>query len=147
MVNIVLPSVKVIGYTWARHDNMDMLPDPAAFAMEHIAEFAGRACYQSFDKPNPLTARNWDYLENIISLGHESVLEHNPVTFYITGVSRAFTHELIRHRLLSYSQQSQRYVDESEANIVIPPAITDPDMREAFCCHMEACLFQYHTTV
>ncbi|WXX38233.1 FAD-dependent thymidylate synthase [Corynebacterium hesseae] len=91
---------------------------------EDLVEFAGRACYQSFHKPNPATAENADYIANIIAQGHESVLEHATVTFYLTGVSRALTHELIRHRHLSYSQMSQRFVDESEANIVMPPAIS-----------------------
>ncbi|TRX43708.1 FAD-dependent thymidylate synthase [Corynebacterium guaraldiae] len=91
---------------------------------EDLIEFAGRACYQSFHKPNPKTAENADYIANIIAQGHESVLEHATVTFYLTGVSRALTHELIRHRHLSYSQMSQRFVDESEANIVMPPAIS-----------------------
>ena len=54
--------------------------------------------------------------------GHGSIAEHASATFYITGVSRAFTHELVRHRHLSFSQLSQRFVDESEANIVLPPA-------------------------
>ena len=53
---------------------------------------------------------------------HWSIAEHASATFYITGVSRALTHELVRHRHLSYSQLSQRFVDESDANIVIPPA-------------------------
>ena len=90
---------------------------------QDILEFAGRACYQSFHKPNPATRNQSNYLENILIQGHESVLEHGSATFYITGVSRALTHELIRHRHLSYSQMSQRFVDESEAKMVMPPAI------------------------
>lgn len=87
------------------------------------AEFAGRACYQSWQRPNPKTAANEGYLRNIISVGHFSVLEHSAVTFYITGVSRSFTHELVRHRHLSYSQLSQRYVDESDTEFVVPPLV------------------------
>lgn len=90
---------------------------------QDVLEFAGRACYQSFHKPNPATLNQSNYLENIIEQGHESVLEHGSATFYLTGVSRALTHELIRHRHLSYSQLSQRFVDESEAKMVMPPAI------------------------
>lgn len=90
---------------------------------QDVLEFAGRACYQSFHKPNPATRSQSNYLENILIQGHESVLEHGSATFYITGVSRALTHELIRHRHLSYSQLSQRFVDESEAKMVMPPAI------------------------
>lgn len=93
---------------------------------EDLIEFAGRACYQSFNKPNPATRRNEDYLRRtLFEQGHWSIAEHATATLYFTGVSRAFTHELIRHRHLSYSQLSQRFVDESEANIVIPPAVTE----------------------
>lgn len=92
---------------------------------DSLAEFAGRSCYQSFSRPNPKTAKNEDYLANILRQGHESVLEHASASFYIEGISRACTHEIIRHRHLSYSQLSQRFVDESEAEIVCPPAIAE----------------------
>ena len=97
--------------------------DPDAGDAQQLVEFAGRACYQSFHKPNPATAKNGDYIARTLhEQKHWSIAEHATATFYITGVSRAFTHELIRHRHLSYSQLSQRFVDESDANIVIPPA-------------------------
>lgn len=90
---------------------------------ETLTTFAGRACYQSFHRPNHKTADDGDYLRRtVFDQGHGSIAEHASATFYITGVSRAFTHELIRHRHLSFSQLSQRFVDESEANIVLPPA-------------------------
>lgn len=92
-----------------------------------LGEFAGRACYQAWELANPKTANNQGYLDNIISQGHFSVLEHSSVTFYIEGVSRSLTHELIRHRHLSYSELSQRYVDVENAPIVTPPAIRDGD--------------------
>jgi len=82
---------------------------------EALAEFAGRACYQSWKKPNPSTATNAGYLKHILEVGHLSVLEHGSVTFYLTGISRSLTHELIRHRHFSYSQLSQRYVPERDA--------------------------------
>lgn len=91
-------------------------------AADWLAEFAGRACYQSFDRPNPATATNRAYLANILCQQHESVLEHASATFYITGVSRALTHELIRHRHLSFSQLSQRYVTD-DGQAVTPPTI------------------------
>ncbi len=87
-----------------------------------LAEFAGRACYQSWKKPNPATATNAGYLAHILEVGHLSVLEHGTVTFYLTGVSRSFTHELIRHRHFSYSQLSQRYVPERTRRMVEPDA-------------------------
>lgn len=88
---------------------------------EVLSEFAGRSCYQSWDKPNPKTASTADYIANIIKQEHYSVLEHASATFYIEGVSRALTHELIRHRHLSYSELSQRFVDITEADVVYPP--------------------------
>ena len=90
-----------------------------------MVEFAGRACYQSWSKPNPKTATNAGYLRHIIDVGHFSVLEHASVSFYITGISRSCTHELIRHRHFSYSQLSQRYVPENESQIVVPPGLED----------------------
>lgn len=90
---------------------------------DDLAEFAGRSCYESYNRPNPETATNEAYLANIIKQKHFSVLEHASATFYITGISRALTHELIRHRHLSYSQLSQRFVDSKNAKVIIPPAI------------------------
>lgn len=97
-----------------------------------LVEFAGRSCYQSWQRPNPATATNEGYLANILKQGHFSVLEHASATFYVQGVSRALTHELIRHRHLSYSQLSQRFVNEGgrEDNLVLPPAAHD-DMAAA----------------
>jgi thymidylate synthase (FAD) len=96
-----------------------------------LVEFAGRACYQSWSKPNPKTATNAGYLRHVIDVGHLSVLEHASVSFYITGISRSCTHELIRHRHFSYSQLSQRYVPENESQIVVPPGLEDdPELRQ-----------------
>ena len=94
-----------------------------------LLEFAGRACYQSWSKPNPRTASNTDYIKHIIDVGHFAVLEHASVSFYITGISRSCTHELIRHRHFSFSQLSQRYVPEDDARVVLPPGLEDdPDL-------------------
>jgi len=98
-----------------------------------LAEFAGRACYQSWRKPNPATATNAGYLRHILEVGHLSVLEHGTVSFYLTGVSRSLTHELIRHRHFSYSQLSQRYVPERSAAMVEPDVIArDPELHQLF---------------
>ena len=101
--------------------------DTDADGGEALVEFAGRACYQSWSKPNPKTATNAGYLRHIIDVGHFSVLEHASVSFYISGISRSCTHELIRHRHFSYSQLSQRYVPENESRIVVPPGIEDDE--------------------
>jgi thymidylate synthase (FAD) len=92
---------------------------------EQLIEVGGRVCYMSFG-----TARrrktNADYIGHLLEVGHGSVLEHAVWNFIITGVSRSFTHELIRHRAgFGYSQLSQRYVDESTSDFVEPDCIAD----------------------
>src|ERR1700742_426186 len=109
-----------------------------------LAEFAGRACYQSWTKPNPSTATNAGYLHHILEVGHLSVLEHGTVTFYLSGGSRALTHELIRHRHFSYSQLSQRYVPEKDAAMVEPEVIAaDPALHEKFVAATDAAVLAY----
>ena len=96
---------------------------------ERLAEFAGRLCYMS--QKNPASRPTREYLENIKKQGHGSVLEHANYSILVEGVSRSLTHELVRHRAgFAYSQLSQRYVDESEANFVVPPAIVGDDALE-----------------
>lgn len=97
-------------------------------AAEILNEVAGRTCYMSFGKGRK---SNQDYLDNILSSKHGSVLEHAVWNLLITGVSRALTHELVRHRAgFGYSQLSQRYVDESEARYVVPPLYQgNPELR------------------
>ncbi len=96
---------------------------------ERLAEFAGRLCYMSQRNPASRTTR--DYLENIKRQGHGSVLEHANYSVLLEGVSRSLTHELVRHRAgFAYSQLSQRYVDESQANFVVPPAIIGDEALE-----------------
>lgn len=86
---------------------------------DQIPEFAGRLCYMSFDNPRP--GGNVKYLERIKGEGHGSVMEHVNFGVLFTGVSRSLTHELVRHRAgTGYSQLSQRYVDESQAEYVVP---------------------------
>ncbi|MGN9782813.1 FAD-dependent thymidylate synthase [Nonomuraea sp. ZG12] len=88
-----------------------------------LAEAAGRACYQAWERKNPATADTMGYLANIIDHQHFSVLEHSSATFYITDVSRSLLAELTRHRHLSFSVESQRYVDQADREAVIPPAL------------------------
>lgn len=82
---------------------------------EALSEIAGRLCYRSFApglNPNVTKVRegNANYLGNILQQAHGSVLEHGSVSFIFHNVSRVFTHELVRHRIASYSQESLRYV-------------------------------------
>lgn len=90
---------------------------------ELLIEYAGRACYQSWE--NPAGRTNAEYIANIIGHAHFSVLEHGVVTFSVRGVSRALTHELVRHRHLSFSQLSQRFVKLEDSSYVTPPALAD----------------------
>jgi thymidylate synthase (FAD) len=89
---------------------------------ERLAEVAGRICYMSYGKGRKTNA---EFIGHLIDVGHGSVLEHAVWSFVVTGVSRSFTHELIRHRHFSYSQLSQRYVDESDSDYVEPDVIAD----------------------
>ncbi|PYP59098.1 MAG: FAD-dependent thymidylate synthase [Gemmatimonadetes bacterium] len=97
---------------------------------ERLAEFAGRVCYMS--QHNPASRSTAEYLENIKKQGHGSVLEHAVYVLLIEGISRSCSHELVRHRAgFGYSQLSQRYVDESHAAFVMPPAILGDAKLEA----------------
>jgi thymidylate synthase (FAD) len=110
---------------------------------ERLAEFAGRLCYMSQRNPAGRTTR--EYLENIKRQGHGSVLEHASYSILLEGVSRSLTHELVRHRAgTAMSQLSQRYVDESEANFVVPPAIVgDAELESAWRAQMDAAQASY----
>src|SRR5665213_2515446 len=110
---------------------------------ERLAEFAGRLCYMS--QHNPAKRETREYLENIKKQGHGSVLEHANYSILLEGVSRSLTHELVRHRAgFAYSQLSQRYVDESTANFVVPPAIIGDDaLRDAWQTQIESAQTAY----
>lgn len=138
--------VELVGYTLFEPADVPWIAD--AGGGQALAEFAGRACYQSWTKPNPATATNEGYLKHIIESGHHSVLEHGSASFYITGVSRSLTHELVRHRLHSYSQLSQRYVDESKTEFVVPDVIADdPDLLVLFNAAVETARTAYKLLV
>ena len=91
-----------------------------------LIETAGRVAYQSDEKREDGSAEK--FVRMIRSRGHESVLEHSSMTVLFNNVSRGFTHELVRHRLASFTQESTRYVDESNLKVVIPPD-KDPDEK------------------
>jgi thymidylate synthase (FAD) len=88
---------------------------------EKLIEEAGRTCYLSLSKITDDSERN--FIRSAIKRGHHSILEHASASFRILGASRSFTHQLVRHRIASFSQQSQRYVDEAEFNYIVPPDI------------------------
>lgn len=94
-----------------------------------LAEAAGRQCYEAWERKNPKTSTNRGYLGNIIDHQHFSVLEHASATFLIQGVSRSLLAELTRHRHLSFSVESQRYVDQAGREPATPPALRGTDME------------------
>jgi thymidylate synthase (FAD) len=98
--------------TWAR--------TPGAKQAEEVVEAAGRICYLSFgDRQSPKTNR--EYIAHLIEMGHESVLEHVTWGFVLTGVSRSFSHQMVRHRPgWAFSQLSQQYHDENDATFISP---------------------------
>lgn len=114
---------------------------------QQLAEFAGRLCYLSFGKQVEVIGghktiqgrtTNSEYIANLLEVKHGSVLEHIVFTFLFEGISRALTHELVRHRAgFGFSQLSQRYVDESNVGFVLPPEIEEG--TPAFDLWKEAC--------
>jgi thymidylate synthase (FAD) len=89
-------------------------------SLEGLIEHAGRVCYRSACSGDP-----GGFVRSRIREGHESIIEHASATFEIGGLSRAASHQLVRHRLASYSQESQRYVEMSNPQWVVPEAIAD----------------------
>ena len=124
-MNIVEPAVQLLAHTAIVPDAIEQRLEiqEGSTDAETLTVYAGRSCYESWSRPNEKTREDKDYLRRtLFEQGHFSILEHASATFYLTGVSRALLAEITRHRHLSFSVMSQRFVDESEANIVIPPA-------------------------
>ncbi|HOK56819.1 MAG TPA: FAD-dependent thymidylate synthase [bacterium] len=107
---------------------------------EEIIYSAARQCYSEKDAYDIFVkAKNIEkkkiekFIDEIVKSGHESVLEHVKFTFAISGISRALTHQLVRHRVASYSQQSQRYVNMENFKYIVPPSIKkDEILSEIF---------------
>jgi thymidylate synthase (FAD) len=116
-----------------------------AVGAERLAEVAGRVCYMSYGKGRKT---NKEFIGHLLEVGHGSVLEHGVWSFVVTGVSRSFTHELIRHRHFSYSQLSQRYVDESDSDYVEPDVIAnDPELHRVWTEAVNAARHAYDELV
>lgn len=131
------PQVVLIGWTDFRQPEEYAWQTDTARAGEKLIEFAGRMCYQSWNNPSGRTNRQ--YIENLLRQGHLSVLEHAQASFAISGISRSCSHELVRHRHFSFSQMSQRYVAEDEANFIEPEVIaSDPEAHAIFMQAVEA---------
>lgn len=118
---------------------------------ERAIAAAARLCYSPVGAADLLEQMSDEavrrVLRTVITSGHTSTLEHASYTFAIDGVSRAMTHQLVRHRLASYNQQSQRYVKyDSEPVFVVPPSVAaDPAAREAFDDACAAAFESYRT--
>lgn len=118
----VQPKVTLLAYT----------PDP-----EKVIAASAKLCYSSTPSSqlmDNLTDESAEkFLNMLMGFGHASPIEHATFTFGIEGVSRALTHQLVRHRVASYSQKSQRYVPEKEFDYIIPPEVADnPEAKEEF---------------
>jgi thymidylate synthase (FAD) len=113
----------------------EQLPESVAYTTqetsdaEQIVEMAGRLCYMSYGNGRSTTAA---FMQNIIGSQHFSVLEHANWTFIITGISRSCSHELVRHRHLSFSQLSQRYVPQHDLACICPKELEDAGHKEDF---------------
>lgn len=119
--------VKIIAHT----------PEP-----DKVVAQAGKLCYSAVgvdEITQKLTEEEIArYVNMLASIGHESPLEHVSFTFAIEGISRACTHQIVRHRIASYSQQSQRYVKLEQFEYIIPPAIEkNPEAKRIFIEAME----------
>ncbi|MGL5244633.1 MAG: FAD-dependent thymidylate synthase [Sarcina sp.] len=129
--------VKLIQYT----------PEP-----EKTIAAAAKLCYSSVgvdDIMEKLTEENTEkFLNMLMSYGHASPIEHVSFTFAVEGVSRSLTHQLVRHRLASYSQQSQRYVKLDQFEYITPPEIeNDKEAKKLFIKSMEECQKTYEEIV
>lgn len=102
---------------------------------ERMVELAGRTAYKSFGRITDTSSG--EFIRRIVRSGHESVLEHASASIRVKGISRACSHQLVRHRLASYTQSSQRYVDESGAEFVVPPSIAQCEAyRDLYMRHL-----------
>lgn len=104
---------------------------------EKLAATAAKLCYSSSDisslREELTEEKTRKFIDMLVSVGHESVMEHVSFTFGIEGISRACSHQLVRHRIASYSQKSQRYVNENGFEFVTPPEIeTLPEAKSEF---------------
>jgi len=89
---------------------------------EELLEHAGRICYRSEGRGDPGA-----FIQARVREGHESIIEHASASFEISGISRACSHQLVRHRLASYSQESQRYVEMSDPEWALPPDVLEDE--------------------
>ena len=109
---------------------------------ERVVAMAARLCYSPIgaeELSEKMTDEQVEKLvKKIVNLGHVSTVEHVSFTFAIEGISRVLTHQLVRHRIASYSQQSQRYVSEHDFEYILPPTIAaNPQAKEKYAALMQ----------
>lgn len=119
---------------------------------ELVIACAGKLCYSPVGVEQLIEKQSEEdikrFVNMLVGMGHESPLEHASFTFAIEGVSRALTHQLVRHRIASYSQQSQRYVREKQFDYIIPKDIKRSNMaKEIYVEHMIECQRAYDCIV
>lgn len=107
-------------------------------------ETAGRTCYQSIKKDD-MKAKE-QFVRGIIKRGHESVIEHECLTFKVI-TDRAIANEMVRHRLASYSQQSSRYVNLSDLGVILPINIEDADIGVEIVDFLQHCEDSYRKLI
>jgi len=119
---------------------------------EEVIAMAAKLCYSPSDieglKEKIRAKEQKAFVEKLVSIGHMSPVEHVSFTFGIEGISRACSHQLVRHRVASYSQQSQRYVRETEFDYVIPETIkADKALTTKFKSQMKAAQKAYDEAI
>lgn len=132
-MNIVTPKIELVASTQLTNTQTGrtvieelMTLDPSATDAENLIEYGGRGCYEQWSKPREATRKNKDYIRRTaFDMQHGSILEHASVTLRFSGVSRAWLTEMSRHRHLSWSVASQRYIDGEKFGVVMPPAIRE----------------------
>lgn len=123
------------------------LNDPTPLASgAQLCKIAGQTCYASFSPKRTMNANAVRYFNNIMSSGHGSVLEHANYSFFVYGISRSLTHEMIRHRAgFGYSQLSQRYVSGRVLRFVERPEFQDDgELHRSFLRRIDGAHAEYH---
>ncbi|MGO9379628.1 MAG: FAD-dependent thymidylate synthase [Dissulfurispiraceae bacterium] len=136
--------VGILGISMPVVDKLDISGECLGLRSSQADELlatAGRTCYQSFSKQNGDGDKA--LVRYMGQIGHYSVLEHCSVTIVARGGSRAFTHQLVRHRHTGFSQESQRYCDEGNFGYIIPPSIKEAGLEDEFKQNMELFRVKY----
>lgn len=124
--------VAVMGISVPTYEEAHAISDSllVSSGCDDLLATAGRTCYQSFKRSTP--EADASLVKHMGTIGHYSVLEHCSVTLLVRGGSRAFTHQLVRHRHTGFSQESQRYCDEGNFGYIVPPSIKEAGLEESF---------------